>query len=388
VTGRVKAIIIRAGRNLHPGELEEAVGAIEGVRAGCVAVFPATDPVLGTERLIVLAETRMSDPAALVGLRRSIRSVTVDVLGAPPDDVVLAEPGSVLKTTSGKIRRSACRSRYESGGGATRPPGPGWWQVVRFARGGAVSQLRRWRRAILASAYAAWAWAVLLVLAPVVWLAVLVLPRPSWRWHVTRAAGRVLRLATGTPLRVVGADLVPRRTPCVLVANHASYLDGLAMVLALPRPVFFVAHGSFRSQRFVGPFLRRLGTEFVEGRLDTDLAAMERIRARLQRSQQSQQGWPVMFFPEGRRSTAPGLDRFHLGGFRVAADAGMSVVPVGIRGTRSLLSVGHRLPHHSAVSVTFGAQLLTDEPGWHGAVELRDRARRAVLDLSGERDAI
>jgi 1-acyl-sn-glycerol-3-phosphate acyltransferase len=81
-----------------------------------------------------------------------------------------------------------------------------------------------------------------------------------------------------------------------------------------------------------------------------------------------------------------GLGGFHLGAFRVAADAGMPVVPVGIRGTRSLLSVGHRLPHRSAVSVTFGAQLLADQPGWHGAVGLRDQARRAVLDLSGERD--
>ena len=58
VTGRVKDVIIRAGRNLHPAELEEAVGNLNGVRKGCVAVFASPDPSGGPERLVVMAETR------------------------------------------------------------------------------------------------------------------------------------------------------------------------------------------------------------------------------------------------------------------------------------------------------------------------------------------
>ena len=58
VTGRVKDVIIRAGRNLHPAELEEAVGNLNGVRKGCVAVFASPDPSGGAERLVVMAETR------------------------------------------------------------------------------------------------------------------------------------------------------------------------------------------------------------------------------------------------------------------------------------------------------------------------------------------
>ncbi|MDH3580736.1 MAG: AMP-binding protein, partial [Hyphomicrobiales bacterium] len=59
LTGRVKDIIIRAGRNIYPHELEEFVGNIEGVRKGCVAAFASPDPRTGTERLILLAETRL-----------------------------------------------------------------------------------------------------------------------------------------------------------------------------------------------------------------------------------------------------------------------------------------------------------------------------------------
>ena len=56
VTGRVKDIVIRGGRNLYPQEIEEAVGAVDGVRKGCVAVFGSADAATGTERLVVLAE--------------------------------------------------------------------------------------------------------------------------------------------------------------------------------------------------------------------------------------------------------------------------------------------------------------------------------------------
>ena len=64
VTGRIKDIIIRAGRNLHPDELEEAVGNLAGVRKGCVAVFACPDPGGGAERLVVMAETRATDDEA------------------------------------------------------------------------------------------------------------------------------------------------------------------------------------------------------------------------------------------------------------------------------------------------------------------------------------
>ncbi|HYA69625.1 MAG TPA: AMP-binding protein, partial [Acidimicrobiales bacterium] len=115
LTGRTKDLIIRAGRNLHPDELEEAVGNLPDVRKGCVAVFASTDLRSGTEGLIVLAESRLDDAEALAELRRRIMALTVDLLGTPPDDIVIAPPGTVLKTSSGKIRRAACRQLYETG---------------------------------------------------------------------------------------------------------------------------------------------------------------------------------------------------------------------------------------------------------------------------------
>ncbi|WP_089718613.1 AMP-binding protein, partial [Candidatus Entotheonella palauensis] len=107
ITGRAKDMIIRAGRNLHPYELEEAVGNLPGVRKGCVAAFGSRDSATGTERLVVLAETRETGTEEQTKLRSQIDALVVDMLGAPADDVVLAPPQTVLKTSSGKIRRAA-----------------------------------------------------------------------------------------------------------------------------------------------------------------------------------------------------------------------------------------------------------------------------------------
>jgi acyl-CoA synthetase (AMP-forming)/AMP-acid ligase II len=85
ITGRAKDLIIRGGRNIYPYDLEQAVGNIPGVRKGCVAVFGSPDPTSGTERLVVLAETRETAAAAREALQHRINDVAVEVLGTPAD---------------------------------------------------------------------------------------------------------------------------------------------------------------------------------------------------------------------------------------------------------------------------------------------------------------
>ncbi len=106
ITGRVKDIVIRGGRNLYPQEIEDSVGNVAGVRKGCVAVFGSPDPATGTERLVVLAETQPGDAAAQAQRREAVSRAVIAAIGEPPDEVVLAPPHSVLKTSSGKLRRS------------------------------------------------------------------------------------------------------------------------------------------------------------------------------------------------------------------------------------------------------------------------------------------
>jgi 1-acyl-sn-glycerol-3-phosphate acyltransferase len=97
-------------------------------------------------------------------------------------------------------------------------------------------------------------------------------------------------------------------------------------------------------------------------------------------------GRTVVFFPEGRRSPAAGLEPFRMGAFLVAARSGAPVVPVALEGTRAVLPVGRMLPRRATVTVTVGPPVTTREAGWTGAVELQRAARRHILLHGNEPD--
>ena len=384
LTGRAKDIIIRAGRNIYPHELEEAVGDIPGVRKGCVAVFGSPDPVSGTERLVVLAETRETDSGKREELRGRINAMTLDVLGTTADDTVLVPLHSVLKTSSGKIRRAACRELYEKGAAPQRAV---WWQVVRLAWAGVLPQLRRGSRVASGILYAVYAWVLFWLLAPLTWLAAVLLPSPAWSWAASRWSARLFARLSGTPFTVRGLENLPAKTPCVLVANHASYLDGIMLVAALPGRLSAAGHFSFVAKRelldSIVPrvYLRHIGSDFVE-RFDPK-RGVEGVK---QVALSLQAGRCPVFFPEGTFDRMPGLLPFRMGAFVVAAEAGVAVVPVGIRGTRSILRAGHWFPRRGAITITIGAPLAPGGKDWAAAIHLRDAARAEVLRLCGEPD--
>ena len=108
VCGRDKDLIVIAGRNIYPEEIERALGAIDGVWRGNVAVFSTTRR--GREAVVITAEVQDSADHILAS---RLAAVASDWCDARVADVHLIEPGSIPKTPSGKISRSACRTDYE-----------------------------------------------------------------------------------------------------------------------------------------------------------------------------------------------------------------------------------------------------------------------------------
>ena len=376
-TGRIKDVIIRGGRNIHPHELEAAIGDLPGIRRGCVAAFAAAGPDR-EERLVVVAESREEDGTARDRLRRGIEAAAVDVAGVAPDDVVLAPPRAVLKTSSGKIRRAATRSRYLEGRLHQSGPAP-WRQLLGLGLSAAAARLRAGGRLALGRAYAGYWWAVLVALALAAWPLAIALPRRAWRWRVLRAAARAMLKLTFTRLTVSGGA-VPERG-AILVANHCSYLDSLVLVAALPGETAFVAKAELAPQLFAGTLLRRIGTLFVErfddagGVGDLD-AVVEAARA----------GRRLAVYPEGTLTRRPGLLDFKLGAFAAAAAAGVPVVPVTLQGTRSVLRGGQWFPRPGGVRVALGSPMFAERDGFDAAIALRDAARAAILAGCGEPD--
>lgn len=380
LTGRAKDVIVRRGANIHPAEFEAAVANLSGVRKGGVAVFPATDTHTGTERLVVVAEVRTTGAEERRQISQSITQLAVAQLGMPPDDVVLAPPRSVLKTSSGKIRRATCRELYEQGAlsRAQRPP---WWQLTRFIARAAVAQARRATGGVLQVAWACWAWLIFAIAALGAWITTMILPGVVRRRHAARAWTRGAIAVAGIDVHVQGLERLPRSN-AILVANHASYLDSILLTAALPPRFGFAAKRELAETAFVGPALRRLGVVFVE-RFDAaggveDTGALE-ARARA--------GEPLVVFPEGTFRRAPGLLPFKLGAFMVAARTGAPIIPVVLAGTRSLLRAGEWLPCRSEIVIEIGAPICPVNHDWKAALALRDGARRAILARLFEPDA-
>jgi 1-acyl-sn-glycerol-3-phosphate acyltransferase len=382
ITGRVKDLIKRGGRSLYPYDLEQAVGGLAGVRRGCVAVFASRPPDADTERLVVVAETRLRDDAARDDLRRGIQQAAVDVLGAPADDVVLAPPHAVLKTSSGKIRRLACREAYEQGSLCDLPRFPRLRQA-RMVASAALAVARSHLRRLEAIGYGVYAWLLFVLMAGAFGSCILLLRRPAAGRRIARTGARLLFRLAGVQLCARGMDRLPGQ-PHVLVVNHTSYLDAILLTALLPAvPGYaFVAKQEFAGQPGMGNMLQGLGTVFIE-RYDASRSeeGVARMAAALRR------GESLLVFPEGTFRREAGLQAFQTGAFAAAAQAGVPVVVAAVRGVRGALRSGTVLPAKHPLQVEIGETLIRPGADWAAAVRLRNAARAALLPLTGEFDA-
>ncbi len=235
-------------------------------------------------------------------------------------------------------------------------------------------------RKLLNTLYGLYFWAVFVVVVTPALLLIAVVPGlKQRRWIACRTASLILRLAA-IPLEVHGLDRIPHGSS-VVVANHASYLDGIVLTAALP-PVFsFVIKREVTTVPAMHLMLRRLGSQFVE-RYDLRKGAADARRV----LRTAASGQALAFFPEGTFRREPGLRRFHAGAFVAAARAELPVVPVAITGTREILPANRYLPRPGRIMV----RVLTPVPaavnGRSGVPQLRDAVRSALLKELGEPD--
>jgi len=106
--GRIKDMIIVAGRNVFPEDVERAVADVDGVRAGNVVAF-GVDHRRGFESIVIVAETKADDTKPV---RDAVARRVKESVGLAAGDVVLVQPGTLPKTSSGKLQRSLARTRY------------------------------------------------------------------------------------------------------------------------------------------------------------------------------------------------------------------------------------------------------------------------------------
>jgi 1-acyl-sn-glycerol-3-phosphate acyltransferase len=384
ITGRVKDIIIKAGRNLYPHEIEELTGRVHGVRTGCVAAFGVRDATLGSERLVVVAETREQDAETRSRIVAQVNQSVADQLDLPPDVVELVPPQTIPKTSSGKLRRDATKRLYLSGrlAGIGRKP-PAWLQAARLAAAGGLQTARRGLRRVFEIAYGLWAAVAFTVFILPTWTLVKLTRDPLRAARITKIGTRIFFRLMGCPITIHGEEHIRGKGPFVFVSNHASNFDVVLYLATLPPPYHFVSKIEVVSWPFIGTFIVKLG-HFYFRREDpaARLEQQEKIEAALRA------GRSVLLFPEGTFVARDGVRRFQLGAFKAAVVTGTPVCPIAIRGLRQILRDETVLPKPGRITITFCPPLAPDTSAgasaWKEIVRLRDASREKIAAHCGE----
>lgn len=160
---------------------------------------------------------------------------------------------------------------------------------------------------------------------------------------LAKAAGRLLLRLTGG-LEVVGVDLVPRRGPLILVANHQSLLDPIALIAAMPREITFLAASYLFRIPLVGLVIRSVGAMPVRGPKG-DLKSLRSALALLQK------GKVIGLFPEGGVSQPGELRPFMPGWAYLALKSGAPVLPVILHGSSKVLPIGTFIPRPGRIRI-------------------------------------
>jgi fatty-acyl-CoA synthase len=397
VTGRVKDIIIKGGRNLYPHEVEELAARVDGIRKGCIVAFGLKDEGSGTEKLVVVAEVRERDTRKLAAISAAVIDQISRGLGLPPDRVELIPPGSIPKTSSGKLRREETRQLFIKGSLSTSRA-PAWLQIARLGAGGVIRSFGRAIGSALRRTFEI-LYGIYFIMVFFLWIVpsctiVRFIKDHRAAGRFTSSAVKVLFALVGIKVRVVGKEYMDTPGGKIYVSNHTSLFDVLPLMMGLGVPYRFVAKVEVRDMPFIGTFLKQMGHVWFD-RSDPD----SRLRQSEQMHELLRSGDSVFVFPEGTFTAEDGVRPFQLGAFKAAVAEGAPIIPVSLAGTRKFLRDGTYLPRPTSVTITLSAPIYAqstmrgdagtapanaESAGWHDLIRLRDQTREIIALHAGE----
>lgn len=378
ITGREKDVIIKAGRNIYPQEIEEIASEVPGIRRGCVAAFGVSEQRLGTERVVVVAETRETEQNQRDKISSQVVERVSEKIGIPPDVVLLIPPGAIPKTSSGKLRRASCRDSYLKGK-LVLPPHPVWVQIAKLYVNGFLSWVKNGIETIGRYGYAAYVGLMVCFTVPPVWFIIFLFPKKQLAAGLSHVWSKGFLKLIGCPLSVQGEEQLGRHPQMVLVANHASYLDAVVLMAVLPPGFLFVAKNELVRAPIIRTVIRIVGHLTVDREdLSKSVSDAKKIEEALQA------GSSVLIFPEATFTPVTGLRPFKLGAFKVAVETSQPICPISIRGTRHVLWGDQWIPRRGPISVVIGEPIIPQESSWREITRLRDLAKTEIAKHCGE----
>jgi 1-acyl-sn-glycerol-3-phosphate acyltransferase len=227
--------------------------------------------------------------------------------------------------------------------------------------------------------FSAWVAIVLLVVIPPLWIALILTRSRERSMRLLQRWARHAIALCGCSLRIRGLQHLERGRCAIIVANHASYLDSVVLLAAIPAEYRFVANHGELARPFVGLVLRKGQHLIVDRRSIRSREAC--IRAMLTALHD---GTSLVLFPEGTRS-ANQLQTFKNGAFRAAIKSGRPIIPVAIAGTSRILPRQFRLLRRGPIEIHILPAIYPESVSQDAAV-LRQQTKAAmarVLQDSG-----
>ena len=373
ITGRLKETIIKGGHNIAPQEIELAAADVAGVRRGCVAAFGVTDRDTGTERLVVVAETRTGERGEFSRIREEIVATVDERVGIPPDHVELVDAQSIPKTSSGKIRHGETRRLYEQGRLGENHGAP-WLQMVRLWAANAGASLRLLAGQAAAGARRAARGFVVWKVGGVFGISARLAPTRQASQSVIRWGARLMIGFAGRPRGVapIGNN---RRGPRLYVANRTGQFDALILIAALREHVSLAEDTGLEDLPFGAAFLLEplVIAEVDEPQGPPGGTLDQRVRRAFA------DGGSVLVFAENPAGREIERSRYRLEPLMAAAAAGAPIVPVRL----SARGAGRERDAQaiSDVGVTLGDSIAPNGTGLAAASELRERIRERIAEL-------
>lgn len=176
--------------------------------------------------------------------------------------------------------------------------------------------------------------------------------------------------------KVSGYENLDKNIPYVFISNHQSYLDVPLLFMALKRNIYFTPKAELGKIPLVGWYLKTAGMIFIDRK--NPEVALQSIK---QAAQKVKQGKSVLFFPEGTRTKTGELGTFKKGGFTLAIEAGVGVLPIYIDGARKVLPVNNFRIRPGKIDVKIGSPIITTS--FENANKLKDYSREEILKLKG-----
>ena len=210
----------------------------------------------------------------------------------------------------------------------------------------------------------------------------LLVPGAERRQKLATWACRMTFVLPMIDVRIRGIDNLPAAN-CVVVANHASYLDGVLLKGYLPWRFSFVIKGEMRDFAPAHFLLRRAGAKFVER---TDVKGSARDARQIVKAAQA--GESLGFFPEGTFLEEPGVGRFRPGAFVAAIKGEMPVVPIAISGSRYMLPAKHFMPKRGPLTIDILPAIAPGEHEFSASRALAEAARQRILAVLDEPDLL